>query len=269
MPGKPAELKEPFAWCESDDLLWISFEGDAVRGAFSTRHKGLSSGNFDSLNLGFGIGDNDALVSENREKFIDVVNIKRPKLASVKQVHGTKIVDAKTLLNDQVVESGPGHTEADGLVTTERQLSLLVLTADCLPVALVADRAVAMVHCGWRGLTQGIVGMGVASLLESSGKGSEDIAAYIGPGIGECCYEVGEDVKTAVSRRTGSEEFFSDRTRALDLVALTKSELMNEGVRSDYIHAVDICTSCCGENFFSHRRDGGITGRQGGVIWLV
>jgi YfiH family protein len=141
--------------------------------------------------------------------------------------------------------------KVDGHVTDRADLALLVLVADCLPVALARGGRVAMVHCGWRGLAGGIL----ANALEHF---DEPPAAAVGPGIGACCYEVGDEVAAEF------DGFVSDRH--LDLRGVADDQLRRAGV--DTIEHVDLCTSCRTDLFFSHRRDDGVTGRQGGLVWL-
>jgi YfiH family protein len=131
---------------------------------------------------------------------------------------------------------------------------LLVLVADCLPVALIGSGRVAMLHCGWRGLAGGIVERALEPFAAPP-------AAAIGPGIGRCCYEVGNEVLDAFADLDGVAD-----ERMLDLRAVARRKLETAGV--ERIEDVDMCTSCRPDLFFSHRRDRGVTGRQGGVAWL-
>jgi YfiH family protein len=141
----------------------------------------------------------------------------------------------------------------DAHATSVPGLGLLVLVADCVPVALATSRRVAMLHCGWRGLSGGIVERGLAGF-------DEPPAAAIGPGIGPCCYEVGEEVLAAFEDLDGVAQ-----GRMLDLRAIVRHKLEAGGVRE--MEDVALCTSCRADLFFSHRRDRGATGRQGGMVW--
>ncbi|HEY5976686.1 MAG TPA: polyphenol oxidase family protein, partial [Solirubrobacterales bacterium] len=144
--------------------------------------------------------------------------------------------------------------DVDGHVSAEPGLTALVFVADCLPVALAGPGGVAMLHCGWRGLAAGIVARGAEAV------GATDAA--IGPGIGPCCYEVGEEVLGAFAGL--GEGIAADRMLDLPEVAL---RLLGEaGV--ERVQAAALCTSCEEELFFSHRRDEGRTGRQAGMAWL-
>ena len=202
---------------------------------FTTRRGGVSQGPYAALNLGLWTEDEPERVRANRERVRGEVGAER--LAQGRQVHGTR-----------VVVDGQGIEEADGQVTTGRGVAAMVLVADCLPVALVGPEAVGMVHAGWRGLAGGVLEAGV----EATGA----FAAAIGPGIGPCCYEVGDDVRAA----------FGTTDRTLDLKAIARARLQEAGVRQ--IHDCGLCTACDAERFFSHRRDRGVTGRQAGLAWL-
>jgi YfiH family protein len=203
---------------------------------FTTRRGGVSRGPFASLNLGVRTDDDAERVRANRERVRAQAGVER--LVQGRQVHGTGIaVDA-----DEV-------READGQVTTRIGVAAMVLTADCLPVALAGPGAVGVVHAGWRGLSAGVLEAGVAAL------GRGPVAAAIGPGIGPCCYEVGNEVRAV----------FGTDGRTLDLKAIAHVRLQAAGVEE--IHDCRLCTACRSERFFSHRRDRGLTGRQAGLAW--
>jgi YfiH family protein len=214
--------------------------------AFSTRHGGVSEGPYESLNLGILTGDERTRVERNRERLAAAAGIYPRSIAMGWQVHGTDIQSWSGF------PAGSDPLEkVDGHVTRCEDLALLVLVADCLPVALAGDDQVAMVHCGWRGLAGGI-------LASAVGRFDEPPAAAIGPGIGPCCYEVGDEVRAHFDGRFADE-------RMLDLRAIADHLLRAAGV--ERIEQVDLCTSCREDLFFSHRRDAGVTGRQGGLVW--
>jgi polyphenol oxidase len=156
-------------------------------------------------------------------------------------------------------ESQP-EIEADGQATALKNMGAIVLTADCLPVALGANGAVAMVHAGWRGLAAGVLEEGVRAVRELGGE--EDIFAIIGPGAGPCCYEVGDEVHAAFG---GAHRAQNPHTRNIDLKAIARDKLLAVGVTE--VKDVAMCT-ICDERFFSYRREGARAGRQGGVAWL-
>jgi purine-nucleoside/S-methyl-5'-thioadenosine phosphorylase / adenosine deaminase len=201
---------------------------------FTTRRGGVSEGPYASLNVGLWTDDDAARVRDNRERVRSHAGVAR--LAQGRQVHGTR-----------VVVDGEGIEEADGQVTTKPGVAALVLVADCLPVALAGPEGVGVVHAGWRGLAAGVLEAGV----EAAGA----VCAAIGPGIGPCCYEVGDDVRAV----------FGTTVRTLDLKAIARARLEAAGVRD--VHDCGLCTSCDPGRFFSHRRDRGVTGRQAGLAW--
>jgi polyphenol oxidase len=221
----------------ADEHLRIALPGGEA--LFTTRRGGVSEGPFAALNLGLWTDDEPARVRENRER---VAAIAGGRLAQGRQVHGTTVVTAD-----------PDVTlDADGQATAEPGVAPIVLVADCLPVALVAPEGVAMVHAGWRGLAGGVLAAGVAALRAL---GATRVAAAIGPGAGPCCYEVGEEVHAA----------FGTSGRTVDLKAIARARLDDAGVAE--VHDCGLCTMCDPGRFFSHRRDGGVTGRQAGVAW--
>jgi polyphenol oxidase len=146
---------------------------------------------------------------------------------------------------------------ADGQATALTHLGMMVLAADCMPVALGCEGAVAMVHAGWRGLAAGVLEQGVLALGELAG-GETPITAIVGPCAGVCCYEVGPEVHAAFggAHRVGDN---------LDLRAIAHERLLAAGV--GHVGDVQACT-ICHERFFSHRREGTRAGRQAGVAWL-
>ena len=219
---------------------------------FSTRHGGVSEGPYASLNLGLLTDDDPARVDENRRRLAATVGCQRERFLYGRQVHGAHVRRATE-------PPGPARPrgDEDGQATALRDAPALVFVADCLPVMLAADGAVAALHGGWRGLADGIVAEGVAALRELGARGS--IQAALGPAARGCCYEVGEEVHArfgAYDARRGE--------RNLDLVAVARAQLHAAGVAA--VHDVGLCTMC-DERFFSHRRSGGVTGRQAGVVW--
>jgi YfiH family protein len=226
------------------------------RVAFSTRRGGVSEGPYDSLNLGILTDDDQAQVAQNRGLLVEDIGLEAESVAMGWQVHGSDIREWDRPPRDGGYASpGAELDKVDGHVTQVGRLGLLVLVADCLPVALVAPGRVAMLHCGWRPLAAGIVEKALASFAEPP-------AAAIGPGIGRCCYEVGEEVLAEFADLDGVAD-----GRMLDLRMVARRKLEAAGVTR--IEDVDLCTSCRPDLFFSHRRDKGVTGRQGGIAWLT
>ena len=220
--------------------------------AFSTRLGGVSEGSFDSLNLGLMTHDEPANVQENRRRLCEAAGADPAQLAMNRQVHAATVNRA---------EAGERGREGDGLWTDEPGIPMLKVTADCLPIALARlngeKPALALLHAGRLGLLHGIVDAGVAAV---GGK----LAAAIGPGIGPCCYEVGEDIADAYRARFGEDAL---RGRNLDLWTVAERVLRAAGVES--VERLDLCTACDPMRFFSHRRDGPVTGRQGVIAYVA
>jgi YfiH family protein len=219
--------------------------------AFSTRQGGVSEGAFESLNLGLLTHDDAANVAENRRRLCAAAGVDQESLSMNKQVHAATVNRA---------ERGRRGEEGDGLWTDEPELPMLKLTADCLPIALARVNgapALALLHAGRRGLLEGIVEAGVAAL---GGK----LVAVVGPGIGPCCYEVGDDIAADYLARFGGAALHG---RNLDLWTAAERLLHDAGVES--VERLDLCTACNPERFFSHRRDGPITGRQGVIGYVA
>jgi YfiH family protein len=231
----------------------IRWEADGYVVAFTTRVGGVSEGPYASLNFGRKSGDDVEHVDENRRIACEALGADVEQLALNFQVHSSRVLRAAP---------GVRGERADGLWTDEPDLPILAMSADCLPIALVRagtrQPAVAVLHAGWRGLLEGIVAAGVDAL------GGGSLAAAIGPGIGPCCYEVGEEVAAPYRERFGDDVV---RERRLDLWTSAERALRAAGV--EHVHRVDRCTACEPETFFSHRRDAGRTGRQGVIAYVA
>jgi len=259
MPDSPAALRleSPFYAC--DEHLAIDLPG--ARALFTTRRGGFSSGPYASLNLGRLTDDDPETVNRNRAVLQARV---AGRLAMIRQVHGSRVLrlmDAPDG-NAAAPDSYRSLQEADGQATARPGLAPMVLTADCLPIALGAGGAVAMLHAGWRGLAEGIVEEGVRAVRELAGE--QPVSAAIGPGAGGCCYEVGEEVHALFPSYGGEVH----RDGKLDLKAIAREQLERAGARK--VHDAGLCTICSPpELFFSHRRDRGVTGRQAGLAWLT
>jgi polyphenol oxidase len=266
---------------------------------FSTRTGGTSrvyrpDQRAGELNLGFSASDPQSVVEANRARFLDrVTGDAQFPLVTLRQIHS------------QVIRLvGPGDAtpsalhRADGMMTGEPGLLLGIQTADCIPV-LVADtrnRAVAAFHAGWRGTLKRIVEAGVGRMRLEFGSRPENLIAAIGPGIGQCCYAVGDEVQSEFESQFSyaadlfCEVYDSDPIREkypllfltarapghsntgpslhLDLVEANRRQLLDAGLRPTAISVVDECTSCSNDRYFSYRAESGFTGRMLSVIGI-
>ncbi len=213
--------------------------------AFTGRDGGVSSEPYRSLNLALTSDDDPSKVTENRRRVAEALGFDPRNLALARQIHGTRVVE---------VESGRSGVvgEADGLVTSHEEVVLAIMTADCTPVALLGDKGVGMLHAGWRGVVGGVVERG----LEMVGRAR---AAWVGPSIHSCCYEVGPEVIAAFKNRglPVADDSHVDPSAAVVQI------LTGAGV------PFAIAPECTfhDHGYFSYRRDG-VTGRQGAFVWL-
>ena len=223
------------------------------RVAFSTRRGGVSEGAFESLNLGDDLGDEVENVHENRERLCHALEIDAGRATAARQMHGATIAEADGV---GLAAERSAYAECDALWSDEPGLGMLLVTADCLPIAVVREDGerprLAVVHAGWLGLLDGIVDAAVSTL------GGGRLSAAIGPAIGPCCYEVDSALAERFREAYGSAVV---QGRRVDLWQAGEMALRSAGCAS--IERVNLCTSCHPELFFSHRRDGERTGRQG------
>jgi YfiH family protein len=236
------------------------FEWDApgpYRVAFSTRLGGVSESPYASLNLGAKTEDDYARVSENRALLCTETGANPTTATMGYQVHGPKVAEAAP----KGILAPTSFEQCDGLWSDRPGQAMLLVTADCAPVALCrseGDPRLALLHVGWKGLLAGIVASGASAL------GGGELAAAVGPAIGPCCYEVGEEVAAPYRERFGPEVM---RGRNLDLPLAVERALEEAGIGS--VEHTGICTACHPELFFSHRRDNGVTGRQGVIGYVA
>jgi len=240
-------------WRERDGVRWLEADLPGARAAFSTRLGGVSEGPYEALNVAVKTGDEPDRVRENRHRLAAALGRNPADVVMGRQVHGAELRwhdrRQEPRVYADVVKS---PDEVDAQATAEPGLAPLVMVADCLPIAVSGPRGVAMVHGGWRGLAGGIVA--------TAGERVQADVAAIGPGIGPCCYEVGEEVLAEFADLEGVAV-----GRMLDLTAVATQLLERSGVEE--IDASGLCTSCNPELLFSHRRDGERTGRQAGLVW--
>lgn len=256
-------------------LLRSAVIPDGFHHGFTTRRGGVSAPPFDTLNLGMKWGDARERVLENRRRLHAAAGAAAILVA--RQVHGANVVRvrARDVLADAVADIG--QIEADGLYSDAASgLTIGVYVADCIPV-LIADArtgAFAAVHAGWRGTVAGVVPAAVRRLVADLGARPQDLRVALGPAIGACCFEVGDEVVEAVARAIPAATAPAARAiltgaggRAhVDLKRLNVMLLQAEGVDPAAIDAGPECTSCDRARFFSYRRDRGETGQAMGFI---
>lgn len=233
--------------------------------AFSTRLGGVSRGPFRSLNLGPAPGERWENVNENRRRFFRAIGLGALKPIALRQVHGNRLIEVRG--------GGEGGRKSlgDGLMAEEKGLALTISTADCYPIILASlrPRALALLHAGRAGTARGILASAVSGMENAYGVKAEELLAVLGPGIGPCCYEVGEEVAGEFRGTAGALRPGEDGKYFLDLPAVIRSQLHEAGLPEDRIILPGVCTCCEGELFFSHRREGPFTGRLMAVAGLL
>lgn len=243
------------AWYESEALARLG-----ARHAFSTRIGGVSGPPFDTLNLGnpHGAAVQDALenIRENYARLAAAAGLEGRQLRRVHQVHGAEVLRVEH-------EAEPRHDLcADAVVTTDPRCMVTVRVADCVPVLLAGEgaRMVAAVHAGWRGVIAGVVGAAVRAMGGAA-------AGAIGPCIGMDAFEVGAEVAEAFRAAFGDRAPMRPGREGkwhVDLREAVRMQLVSAGVA--VVDSADLCTVRDRGEFFSHRRDAGVTGRMAGVI---
>ena len=268
--------------------------------AFTTRIGGVSRAyGGDALNLGFTQHDSRAAVERNRALFLKELGAGNARtswpLISLRQIHSDLIHRVDKMRGDQM----PDHLLAgDGVVTDTPGLLVAVQTADCLPIILAdrKQRAVGVFHAGWRGTVKRIVQKGVGEMRKHFGSDPRHLVAAIGPGVRQCCYEVGEEVRTKFeSQFAYADSLFrevkeSDPVREkypllfltarapghselpvklfLDLVEANRRQLLDAGVLRKNIDTAAPCTACHTELLFSYRSEKGVTGRMMAAVGI-
>lgn len=219
--------------------------------AFFTRHGGVSSAPFGSLNFG-GHDDDPENIRVNRERALTSIGLNPDNVARLNQVHGSDVLIAK-----------PGSHTGDALVSKESGLVLAIGAADCYPLLFhdPVNHIIGAAHCGWKGTLSRIARNTIEKMI-SLGADKKQIRVAIGPGICRANYEVSEEVIDKFMQAGFPASIHSGRM--LDLLAANKFILHETGIPDENVWALNRCTT---ENdFFSYRRDHGKTGRMWAVI---
>ena len=253
-----------------DGVVYMTSPNISVPHAFTTRFGGVSRGVYASLNLGLNYGDDDDNVKENYSRIRKAVGFEDGGFACSRQVHGAFV---KTVsLADSAKLPMPPLDNADGLITRDTGVTLVIFVADCVPILLYDPIAyvIGAVHSGWRGTGLDIVGAAVRKMADEFGSLPSNIHAAIGPSISKCCYETGIDVADAMHCALGSaaehcvftcgDKYFVDLKEANALL------LKLAGVHD--ISVSDECTSCCHDKYWSYRRTNTLRGSQAAMIQL-
>jgi YfiH family protein len=232
-----------------------------VRHFFSSRIGGVSTGVYESLNLGVYTDDSSGYVKENIRRVFSSAGMSWKNAAYLKQVHGNSIYEVTASNLNQI-----RGLEGDGLITRDANIPIGIFTADCVPILLYdrVNKIAAALHGGWKGTDLGIAKKAIEIMCTRMCSSPENVLAAIGPCIGKCCFEVGEDVSQRFS-------LSSERNGRLyvDLALENINQLKDCGVPENNISNSGICTYCSRDTLFSYRRDKGATGRMGSFIEII
>jgi YfiH family protein len=288
--GRERTSMEPFVYVpaktkEEPSLFmlesWMKrFPG--LTAGFTSRHGGVSEPPYGTLNLGLHVQDNPAHVVANRQRLAEAIGVPFAAHTYAEQVHGTNVAvigpgQQGAGRNDR--ESALPNT--DGLVTAETGIALNLMYADCVPLYFFdpVRHAVGIAHAGWKGTVGNIVRSTVSLMEEAFGTKPEHLLAAIGPSIGVCCYEVDEKVVErvrnvldeidagAVDRAQTLQAGRAPGKYQLSLQNMNRLLMRKAGILSSHIEVSTLCTGCGTDRFFSHRKEGGRTGRM--VAWIA
>jgi len=240
----------------------------------STRTGGHSSRPFDALNLSFNVGDDPKKVLKNRELLTAAIETPLTSLTTAKQIHDGHV----TIVSDGL--RGKGSTDykgainaTDAMVTNVAGISLMILLADCVPILFYdpSKRVIGVAHAGWKGILRFVAQNTVEALREHFHCSPQDIIVGIGPSIGPCCYEVGQEVVSDVERIFGTRQACISKEsvngkRYFDLWTANLRQILQTGIPERNIEMAEICTCHNPHLFFSYRYEKGKTGRFGAGI---
>ena len=261
------------------DNLWHGkfsiFPEDIAVHAISTRLGGVGKPPYDSLNLALHVGDNADDVRANRRSFAASLGLDAARIVTPNQVHGDRITRVTA------ADAGCGATdyddsmqETDALITDEPNLPLLLCFADCTPIVFLdpEHRACGIAHGGWKGTVASIAAKTLARMTEEFGTQVKDVLVGIGPSIGPCCFEVGDEV---VARFRAAFPYADelliteqDGHPHVNLWEANRQQMLRMGVPEANIEVAGDCTCCRHKWYFSYRADGGTTGRIAAMIAL-
>jgi YfiH family protein len=245
---------EPWTLRSAGGVTFLEYsEWPDVRCLYTTRIGGVSGTPYNTLNLSHDVGDSREAVEENLSRLCSAAGIRKQAVVRADQVHSNGV---------NVVASPVEGLRGDALVTRTRGIWLAVSVADCVPVYVcdTGKGAVGIAHAGWRGTLAGVVAACVKEMRREFGSNPAEMAAILGPGIGSCCFQVAADVAEQFEKPYPG----STSETHVDLFEANRVALEELGVSC--VSSRTICTSCNEDLFFSHRRDGGVTGRMLALI---
>jgi YfiH family protein len=269
------EIAKDFRFFEKGDIRYLEAtvlgDCDCIVHAFCTRWGGVSQERLANFNFNTHVGDSKESITRNWTLLSSAFDIPVENFFTLDQVHGNEII---IIDEDSQISRDGDDPFCDGIISARPGLAIGIKTADCIPIFFLdpVRRIIGAVHAGWMGTSLGIAAKAIDIFMQRFGSSASDIVAVIGPAIGPCCYEVDKRVFESMKEYGDSDNFFDKGTREgkwmLDLAAANKSQIKVKGIPPHNIYSADICTSCHRDIFFSHRGEGGKTGRQLNFIML-
>ncbi|MGI5913032.1 MAG: peptidoglycan editing factor PgeF [Syntrophomonadaceae bacterium] len=266
-----------FTWEKRSGIKYITipeWKSNGVSIGFSSRWGGVSHEPYNTLNLALHVDDLYNDVMENRKRYLNLFSLNLNNMVCCEQVHGNSVV----IVNKDYLGCGAWDLSNvlagfDAMVCAEPGIGLTTFYADCIPLFFFdpVQRVVAIAHSGWKGTLAGIAGATLKAMQSSFNSYLDNVQVFIGPGIGACCYNIGEELAQMVIRKfpQNKEIIQWNKTRCTwDLKLTNKLILQKNGVNLDKILDCGICTACEADTFFSYRHDKGKTGRMGALIAL-
>lgn len=272
---------EPFVWHQEQPKApgvyrlegWMSkFPGISI--GFTSRIGGVSETPYASLNCGLHVSDDPLSVVENRRLIAQAAEFPYEAWTNAEQIHGDRVAVITP------AELGRGRSElsdalpgADGMITSHTGIGLTAFFADCVPLFFydMEQQAIGIAHAGWKGTAAQIAVQTVEAMKRNYGSRPEYILAAIGPSIGFCCYEVDERVAAPMRELDEAKkalQVVGDGKSMLDLKEINRQLMIKAGILPEHIEISQLCTSCRTDVFYSHRKEGGSTGRMAGWIYL-
>lgn len=238
----------------------LLFDEKEVKHFFSTKVGGVSTGEFESLNLGIYTKDSKVNVNKNFDIICSALEMNK-NVVYLNQEHGKKI----HILNKENVESIKGQ-KGDAIITNEKNMPIGIFTADCLPILLYdrKEKVIGAIHAGWRGVENKILTETIKEMKKKFNSDPINIVCAVGPCINKCCFEVSKDVAEKFN-------FIIEKENAIyvDLLKEIYDECIRENILDKNIDISNICTVCEKDTLYSYRRDNGKTGRIGSFIEIT
>ncbi len=266
---------------EEGNLFYTTFPSfdrtGKVHHAFSTRRGGMSQGVYASMNLSLKRGDNPTAVMENFQRMSQATGIYIGDMVFSDQVHGTRIVYVDQQYRGSGILRQPMVEKADGLITDKKHVALVTFHADCVPLFFLdpVREVIGLAHAGWRGTLHRIGSVMIERMRDEFDCDPAEILVGIGPSIGPCCFEVGQDVFEPFQKEfkgwasTIILPAASEEKRFVDLWEANEATLIESGVTPQHITVTDICTKCHPEFYHSHRHAGNARGTQAAFLELI